>query len=112
MRTPFKVDVVRDRSTLARVTENGTLENVFRLQIMNAAENEQRFTLSVKGLPQLRIQTDTEVVVASAQARWIVLRADIPYGSAEAGSHKIQFEIQAQGTTDFVVEKSVFIVPR
>jgi cytochrome c oxidase accessory protein FixG len=112
MRTPFKVDVVRDRATLARITEYGTLENVFRLQIMNAAEHEQRFSLAVKGLPQLRIETDTEVVVAAAQSRWIVLRADIPYGSAETGSHKIQFEIHAQGTPDFVVEKSVFIVPR
>jgi len=40
------------------------------------------------------------------------LRADIPYGSVESGSHKIMFEIQATGTDEFVVEKSVFIVPR
>jgi cytochrome c oxidase accessory protein FixG len=112
LRTPFKVDVVRDRASLARITEYGTLENVYRLQIMNAAETEQTYHLSVKGLPQLRIETDTDVVVAPAQSRWIVLRADIPYGSAEPGSHKIQFEIQSQTPGQFVVEKSVFIVPR
>ncbi|WP_369908102.1 cytochrome c oxidase accessory protein CcoG [Limnohabitans sp. JirII-29] len=112
MRTPFKVDVVRDRASLARITEYGTLENVYRLQIMNAAESEQTYHLTVKGLPQLRIETETDVVVAPAQARWIVLRADIPYGSAEAGSHKIEFEIQAQESGQSVVEKSVFIVPR
>ncbi|MFM2427640.1 MAG: hypothetical protein RL707_1467, partial [Pseudomonadota bacterium] len=28
------------------------------------------------------------------------------------GSHKIMFEIQALGSDHFVVEKSVFIVPR
>ena len=112
LRTPFKVDVVRDRSTLSRITEYGTLENVYRLQIMNAAEHVQTYRLLVRGLPQLKITTDTEVMVAPAQARWIVLRADIPYGSAEPGSHKIQFEIQAVGSDHFVVEKSVFIVPR
>ena len=112
LRTPFKVDVVRDRSTLSRITEYGTLENVYRLQIMNAAEHVQTYRLSVRGLPQLKITTDTEVMVDPAQARWIVLRADIPYGSAEPGSHKIQFEIQAVGSDHFVVEKSVFIVPR
>ena len=112
LRTPFKVDVVRDRSTLSRITEYGTLENVYRLQIMNAAEHAQTYRLLVRGLPQLKITTDTEVMVDPAQARWIVLRADIPYGSAEPGSHKIQFEIQAVGSDDFVVEKSVFIVPR
>jgi len=112
LRTPFKVDVVRDRSTLSRITEDGTLENVYRLQIMNAAENAQTYRLSVKGLPNLKIITDTEVMVDPAQARWIVLRADIPYGSVESGSHKIMFEIQAQGSDEFVIEKSVFIVPR
>ena len=112
LRTPFKVDVVRDRSTLSRITEYGTLENVYRLQIMNAAETVQTYRLSVKGLPSLKITTETEVMVDPAQARWIVLRADVPYGSVEAGSHKIMFEIQAQGTDAFVVEKSVFIVPR
>jgi len=112
LRTPFKVDVVRDRSTLSRITEYGTLENVYRLQIMNAAESVQTYRLSVKGLPSLKITTDTEVVVEPAQARWVVLRADIPYGSSEGGSHKIMFEIQALGSDHFVVEKSVFIVPR
>ena len=112
LRTPFKVDVVRDRSTLSRITENGTLENVYRLQIMNAAETQRTFELSVKGLPGLKITTDMKVVVDAAQARWIVLSAEIPYGSAASGSHKIQFEIQAIGSGDVVVEKSVFIVPR
>ena len=112
LRTPFKVDVVRDRSTLSRITEYGTLENVYRLQIMNAAETVQSYHLSVKGLPGLKITTETDVMVDPAQARWVVLRADIPYGSVESGSHKIMFEIQATGTDEFVVEKSVFIVPR
>lgn len=112
LRTPFKVDVVRDRSTLSRITENGTLENVYRLQIMNAAEVARTYHLSVKGLPGLTITTETEVLVDPAQARWVVLSAEIPYGSASSGSHKIQFDIQAVGSDDFVVEKSVFIVPR
>jgi cytochrome c oxidase accessory protein FixG len=112
LRTPFKVDVVRDRSTLSRITESGTLENVYRLQIMNAAEVARTYRLSAKGLTGLQITTDKEVLVEPAQARWVVLRADIPYGSAPSGSHKIQFEIQATDTDDVVVEKSVFIVPR
>ncbi|MEY4341392.1 MAG: hypothetical protein RL541_896 [Pseudomonadota bacterium] len=112
LRTPFKVDIVRDRSTLSRITEYGTLENVYRLQIMNAAEQTRTYKLSVSGLPGLKITTETEVQVEAAQARWVVLRADIPYGSSEAGSHKIQFQIDVMGADDFVIEKSVFIVPR
>jgi len=112
LRTPFKVDVVRDRSTLSRITEEGTLENVYRLQIMNAAEHAQTYHLKVKGLPNVKITTDTDVLVEPAQARWVVLRADIPYGSVPSGSHKIEFEVQALGTDEVAIEKSVFIVPR
>ena len=112
LRTPFKVDVVRDRSTLSRITDVGTLENVYRLQIMNASETAQTYHLSVRGLPNIQIETDADVRVDAAQARWVVVRADIPYGSSEAGSHKILFQIEAKGTDDYVVEKSVFIVPR
>jgi polyferredoxin len=38
VRVPLKVDVVRDRGSLARIVEGGRLENVYRLQIMNATE--------------------------------------------------------------------------
>ena len=109
---PFKVDVVRDRASLARITEVGTLENVYRLQLMNATEQAQTYRLSVSGLDRLEIKTATEIEVAPAQARWVIVRADIPYGSAPQGSHKIIFDIQTANGKDRVTEKSVFMVPR
>jgi cytochrome c oxidase accessory protein FixG len=112
MRIPFKVDVVRDRATLARITENGGIENIYRLQVMNASEKDKTFQLSVNGMQGIEIATETEVKVASAQAHWVVLRVTIPYGSAEAGSHKIVFDIKDTSGTDVIHEKSVFIVPR
>jgi polyferredoxin len=112
MRIPFKVDVVRDRATLARITENGGIENIYRLQVMNASEKDKTFQLSVNGMQSIEIATETEVKVASAQAHWVVLRVTIPYGSADAGSHKIVFDIKDTSGTDVIHEKSVFIVPR
>lgn len=112
MRTPFKVDVVRDRATLARITENGGIENIYRLQVMNASEKDKTFQLSVKGMQSIEIATETEVKVAAAQAHWVVLRVTIPYGSADAGSHKIVFDIKDTSGTDVIHEKSVFLVPR
>jgi cytochrome c oxidase accessory protein FixG len=112
LRTPLIVDVVRDRASLARITEVGTLENVYRLQLMNATEQSQTYRLRVSGLERLEIKTATEIEVAPAQARWVIVRADIPYGSAPQGSHKITFDIQAANGQDHVSEKSVFMVPR
>jgi len=112
LRTPLKVDVVRDRASLARITEVGTLENVYRLQIMNATEEAQNYQLKVRGLDNIQIKTDTQVPVESAQSRWVVVRVDIPYGSATSGSHPIWFEISSNEARIQVTEKSVFLVPR
>ena len=41
LRTPLKVDVVRDRGTLSRIVAGGQIENIYRVQIGNATEQDQ-----------------------------------------------------------------------
>ena len=112
LRTPLKVDVVRDRAALSRIVAGGQLENVYRLQVMNATETTQRYRIAAHGLAGLVLASDPEVEVGPAQSRWVAVRLHIPYGSAPAGSHPIHFEIEAQGGGAHVSEKSVFLVPR
>ncbi|MDP1659849.1 MAG: cytochrome c oxidase accessory protein CcoG [Methylotenera sp.] len=56
LRTPFRVNVVRD-GVIARMTDDGMIENVYRLQIMNGTESTQHFQLNVSGLKDLEIET-------------------------------------------------------
>jgi cytochrome c oxidase accessory protein FixG len=117
LRSSFKVDVVRDRGVMSRLVDGGMLENVYRLQIMNASEQVQHFTITADGLEGLALESDAESVdreieVAPAQARWVSVRLHVPDGSVAPGSHPVHFEIQALGTTDHVSEKSIFLVPR
>ena len=112
LRTPLKVDVVRDRASLARIVAGGRLENVYRLQIMNAAEAPRSYRITATGLPGLEVASDPVAEVGAAQARWVAVRLQLPYGSQEAGSHPIYFEVQAEQGTERVREKSVFLVPR
>ncbi len=114
MRTPFKVDVVRDRGVMARIVAGGMIENVYRLQIMNASESVQHYGIAVTGLPGLAVASDQEqpVTVEATAARWVAIRVQLPYDAAPPGSHTIHFEIAAQETTARVREKSVFLVPR
>jgi cytochrome c oxidase accessory protein FixG len=113
LRTPFKVDVVRDRGALARIVSGGKIENTFRLQIMNATESEQAFTLSAQGLDGLTLEMDTPtVIVGSTEARWVAVRLQIPYDGAAPGSHPIQFVVSSSTDPTQVREKSTFIVPR
>jgi cytochrome c oxidase accessory protein FixG len=112
LRTPLKVDVVRDRAMLSRIVAGGQLENVYRLQVMNATEQPQTYRLSAHGLPGLVVASEQQLTVEAAQSRWIAVRLNLPYGSVAPGSHAIVFDIDAVDTGDHVSEKSVFLVPR
>ena len=111
-RTPLKVDIVRDRAALSRIVAGGKLENVYRLQIMNATEGAQRYRISVNGLEGLEVASEQEVDIGAAESRWVAVRLQIPYGSAAPGSHAIHFDISALEGGDKVTEKSIFLVPR
>lgn len=118
LRVPFRVDVVRDRATLARQAEDGRIENLYRLQIMNATEQPQRFRLAATGLPGLVVTPGEAVAVGPAEARWVTVAVQVGFETASQagpGPHAIQFEVERAevGHAPAVVrEKSTFIVPR
>jgi cytochrome c oxidase accessory protein FixG len=95
LRTPLKVDVVRDRGVLARMVEGGRIENVFRLQLMNATESQQQYTISVSGIEGLRVASEALVDVGPTQARWVAVRVQMPFEAATEGAHPVYFDIQA-----------------
>ena len=112
LRTPFKVDVVRDRGVMARIVAGGKIENVYRLQFMNATESTQRYKISASGLPGLVVSSENVVTVGSTESRWVAVRVQAPFDAAAPGSHGMQFEIEALDSSDRLSEKSVFLMPR
>jgi polyferredoxin len=116
LRSTLKVDVVRDRTTLARLVDQGQIENVYRLQLMNATEQVQRYRVGVAGLAGAQIAGAAEVEVQPAEARWLTLAVRVPPESARAagpGAHPIRFEIAGGDRPQAkLVEKSTFVVPR
>ncbi len=111
-RTPLKVDVVRDRAALSRIVAGGRLENVYRLQVMNATEQPQRYRISASGLEGLTLASTDQLEVGPAESRWVPVRLQIAYGTAAPGSHPIQFSVSDASGQSHVSEKSVFLVPR
>jgi cytochrome c oxidase accessory protein FixG len=117
-RSPFRVDVVRDRGALARQVQDGRIENVYRLQVMNAAESTQRFRINVAGLRGATLTNGAEVEVGPTEARWVPVSVQIPPEAAReigAGAHPMRFEITRvtdATTVAATTEKSTFVVPR
>jgi len=120
LRDPFRVDVVRDRATLARIVDEGRVENVYRLQVMNATEQEQHYRVGVSGLPGIEVAGGDELTVGPAQARWFTVAVRLDPASARRsgpGAHAIVFRTErlatsAGGRSAVTQEKSTFMIPR
>lgn len=111
-RVPLKVNIIRDRG-MPRVTETGAIDNVYKLQIMNAQEQSMTYEIEATGIPGIRILTDPVVQVGGAMGRSVPVRVQIPAGSAEVGSNKIRFTVKDKKNPQIAVnEKAVFLVPR
>jgi cytochrome c oxidase accessory protein FixG len=113
LRTPLKLDVIRDRGAMGREVEDGMIENVYRLQVMNTAERPHLYRVEVAGIGSAAIADEDVVELAGASARAVPVRVRIAAGRAAGGSHPIRFTVSALDDPALrVSEKAVFIVPR
>jgi cytochrome c oxidase accessory protein FixG len=122
LRSPFKFDVVKDRGALARVVEDGAVENVYRLQIMNRTEAAQTYRVAASGIEGLELLA-APASAGPAAVAWVSVSLRVPHAVAQglAGrSVPVVFEITGSpellgagaGAAAVQVEKSTFFVPR
>jgi cytochrome c oxidase accessory protein FixG len=121
MRHPLRVDVVRDRATLAREVGFGRIENLYRLQLMNASADRRHVRVEVSDLAGAETTEPHEVDLGPTEARWITVAVRVPADTAHAlgpGSHPMHFRIasselgESHPSADIIIEKSTFLVPR
>ena len=122
-RNPLRVDVMRDRGALAREVDGVRIENIYRIQIMNASENKMNVRVQASGLEDLKIlnsqgQVVTEIEVGPASNLLIPVKVSTTVGAHEPGNYPIHFDVigQEMSGNEVVIrtrdEKSSFIVPR
>ena len=135
LRAPFKLDVVRDRAVLARQVDDGQIENLYRLHLMNATEQPQQYRVAVAGLPGLVLAAVPALQLAATEARWVVVAVRLPPEQAQRlgpGAHALHFAVSRVGDGEgvgvgvgdgvdaqrlaaqevTVMEKSTFVVPQ
>ena len=116
-RKGFAVDIIKDRGLMARELDNGDIENIYRLKIMNATERPQSYTTSVQGLPGLMLVTDPVVKVPATGIGTLTVRLTLPLAASQdlrGKASPILFKVQTTQHGDLleVQEKSTFFIPR
>jgi len=108
----LRVDVIRDRMTLAREVEDGLIENVYRMQVMNVSEKPQRYSFSVTGLDGIALVGEPVVELSSASNKNVTYQVRVPPQAAGKGSHVIYFDVKSLSDEKISVhEKATFLMP-
>jgi cytochrome c oxidase accessory protein FixG len=111
-REPVKLTIMRDRNTLVREIEDGWLENTYRLQIFNTEEKLHHYHITVSGLPQLKLDSDTNLPIAipATGMEEIAIRIDSPPQALKKSSYPIYITVEAKDdSTIKTTEKTTFI---
>lgn len=109
---PVKMEVVRDRAVMGREADDGMLENVYRIQIMNTDEKPHVYRLDVSGMDTISLLPDDEIAVDAVSSRTIPVRVRVAWGSGHPGSNEIMFELRS--VTDESVtlkQKAAYYMP-
>ena len=109
---------MRDRGVLARMVEQGAVENAYRLQIMNSQESVQRYRIGVTGPQGLALVALPSIELAPMAERSVTATVRLAGQQAAALAGQtlaIQFAVEQLAGDQAghqVVEKSSFLVPR
>ncbi|WP_374349433.1 cytochrome c oxidase accessory protein CcoG [Chitinimonas sp.] len=111
-KVPVTVGIARDRNVMVRETDEGLLENSYRLQIQNTDEKPHRFTIAVHGMNDMRVLTDhgKEVEIPANGEALVAVRVQVEPQNATRGSKKFWFDVVSVDDPRLKVsEKASFI---
>ncbi|HYM35885.1 MAG TPA: FixG Ig-like domain-containing protein, partial [Steroidobacteraceae bacterium] len=112
-RSQVQLDVLRDRNALYRQLNDGRIENVYTVRIINKDTASHEFTLRVDDLPGAELDSEQHTyLVPPAEVKSVAVRVRVPAG-AIAGGNNIELKVQAVDAHEIKNEaKARFFAPR
>ena len=85
-RSPVDLDVLRDRNTLYRELDDGRIENVFSVRIINKDQHAHEFRLTTLKLANAVVDSDSPTqLVGPEEVKTVVVRVRIPAEQEHGG---------------------------
>lgn len=113
-RIPLEMDVIRDRNSLFVENDEGLIENVYTLRILNMQENDERYKIEIQGLEGASLQLDSpEISVGPGKILDLPVRISIDPANLKSPTSKVSFHIQSLINKDLkYTTESRFLGPR
>ena len=93
-RSLVKLDVLKDR-VLYRENEQGLVENVYTLKVMNKAQNEQTFIIEASGIDGLEYEGRNEIHAAAGELITIPVELSVAPEKLPSSTNDIMFHVRS-----------------
>ncbi|HBP30446.1 MAG TPA: cytochrome c oxidase accessory protein CcoG [Advenella kashmirensis] len=120
LRSPLRVDIVRDRGVLGREIPGGMIENIYRIQVINMSEKDQKFVLKAtsKYIQQVTVLVGEEggqqIDVPAFSNQWVPMVIRVPVQDSARGLHPLSLLIENTDKTEGTLsaqQDTTFFVP-
>jgi len=110
-RVPLSVEVIRDRGSLYQQLSDGSIENVYRLRIINMDNQPHDFVIQLDGLTGARVLPEHTVYVSSGEIHDVMLRVLMNPAQLHSMNQAFTFRVSSQDGQLHDESESRFISP-
>lgn len=101
-RVPLSLDIIRDRTELAKENFNGEIENVYTLKILNMSQTDNTYKLSVKGIDNTQWHGQQEIFVKAASVYTLPISISVDPYELKSYMTDITFRVEQIHSEDSV----------
>ena len=96
-RVPLEVNIIRDRNALFNTTNQGLIENVYTLKVINMDQEPRTFDITVSGIEGMKLLGETEAVqVDSGAVKDVLVRVHADPANIRTRSTEIEFHVESR----------------
>ncbi|MBF0256045.1 MAG: cytochrome c oxidase accessory protein CcoG [Gammaproteobacteria bacterium] len=113
-RVPLELDILRDRNTLYVENDQGLIENVYTLRVLNMQEQDEVFELSISGVEGAELLLANKTLeVGAGKILDLPIRIQVDPVNLKAATSKISFHLKSLKTENLgVTQENRFLGPR
>ncbi len=111
-RTLVELDVIRDRNSLFIENDDGLIENVYSLRIINIDDHPHIYEITASGIEGLQLIKDKEIQVGAGEVMTVPVRLAVDYENLSQRSTHVRFKLTARKNPELTVtEEARFLGP-
>ena len=111
-RVPLELDIIRDRNALYRETSDGLIENTYTLNIMNMAQQENQYTITLTGVDGLTLNAPETIRALPGELLVVPVSASLARDAISKPNVTVTFTVVSTADASQKAEQeSRFIAP-